>query len=154
MFLYVTLNILIPIAMVRAGQTGADLNGSSSWRVAGLGRFQLSAGPSSVPCLPLASAAGHHDRASLMASELGHPLDNEAAPGAWDCFLLHPYRLRAPVTWDLRGVAHILVRRLGRPGPAQPSSARPSSARPSSARAGPARSGPVWARSVSGTGGR
>ena len=43
-------------------------------------------------CFSWASAAGRNGRASLMASELGRPLDNQAAaPCAWGWFLLHPY---------------------------------------------------------------
>ena len=42
-------------------------------------------------CLSPASAAGRNGRASLVASELGRPLDNQAvAPCAWGWFLLHP----------------------------------------------------------------
>jgi hypothetical protein len=43
-------------------------------------------------CLSRASAAGRNGRASLVVSELGHPLDNQAAAAcAWGWFLLHPY---------------------------------------------------------------
>ena len=43
-------------------------------------------------CRSSASAAGRNGRASLVASELRRPLDNQAAaPFAWGWFLLHPY---------------------------------------------------------------